>query len=234
MTLLRQSLCLLALAICLSAGAQEKKDKKDWQQLGRYENANIEVLSNPDNSRRVVFLGNSITDNWAKMRPDFFTSNGFIGRGISGQTSYQMLARFPEDVINLTPKLVVINCATNDVAENTHHYDKSRTMRNIKAMVQLAQANDIKVILTSVLPAAKFRWNPTITDSSDKIAELNKSIKAFADENGIPFVDYYTPMVTGEDRALNPAYANDGVHPTDAGYEVMEAIIVPEIRKFVK
>ena len=233
MTLLRQSLCLLALAVCLSTGAQEKKDKKDWQQLGRYENANIEVLSNPDNSRRVVFLGNSITDNWAKMRPDFFTSNGFIGRGISGQTSYQMLTRFPEDVINLNPKLVVINCATNDVAENTHHYDKARTMRNIKAMVQLAQANDIKVILTSVLPAAKFWWNQEITDSSDKIADLNETIKAFVDENDIPFVDYYALLVD-EDRALSTAYADDGVHPTDAGYEVMEAIIVPEVRKIVK
>lgn len=235
MTFFKRRTCLLALAISVCASAQDTpKDKKDWQQLGRYETANLEVTADSDNSHRVVFLGNSITDNWAKYRPDFFSSNGFIGRGISGQTSYQMLARFPEDVINLKPKLVVLNCATNDVAENTHHYDKERTLRNIKSMAQLAMANDIKVILTSVLPAAKFGWNPSITDSSAKIAELNKSIKALADELNVPYVDYYSPMVAGENKALNPAYSNDGVHPTESGYEVMEAIIVPEIRKIVK
>ena len=203
----------------------------DWARLGRYAKANKELPAPAKKEKRVVFMGNSITEGWVKIRPDFFEENGYIGRGISGQTSYQFVVRFRPDVINLKPKLVVINAGTNDVAENTGPFDLQTTFGNIVSMVELAKANKIKVILTSVLPAAKFGWNKSIKDAPAKIEALNALIKEYAKKNKIPYVDYYTPMVTGADRALNPAYSKDGVHPTAAGYEVMEALIKPAIDK---
>ena len=223
----------LCLAVTLAFSSMEVMAQKnnDWARLGRYEKANKELPAPAKKEKRVVFMGNSITEGWVKIRPDFFEENGYIGRGIGGQTSYQFVVRFRPDVINLKPKLVVINAGTNDVAENTGPFDLQTTFGNIVSMVELAKANKIKVILTSVLPAAKFGWNKSIKDAPAKIEALNALIKEYAKKNKIPYVDYYTPMVTGPDRALNPAYSKDGVHPTAAGYEVMEALIKPAIDK---
>ena len=176
-------------------------------------------------------MGNSITEGWVNTHPDFFKSNGYIGRGIGGQTSYQFLVRFREDVINLSPALVVINAATNDIAENTGAYHEDRTFGNIVSMVELAKANHIKVILTTTLPAAAFGWNPAIKDAPQKIQSLNARIEAYAKANKIPFVNYYQPMVVGDNKALNPQYTKDGVHPTGEGYDIMEALIKQAIEK---
>lgn len=176
-------------------------------------------------------MGNSITDFWPGNHPSFFADNHFIGRGISGQSTYQFLSRFRDDVINLRPELVVLNAATNDCAENTHPYDPDRTMGNIISMCELASAAGIKVILTSTLPAAAFYWNPSITDAAGRISDLNRRIRVYAENNSIPYVDYYTAMVHGADRALNPDYTADGVHPNAQGYAVMEALILPAIQK---
>lgn len=223
----------LCLAVTLAFSSMEVMAQKnnDWARLGRYAKANKELPAPAKKEKRVVFMGNSITEGWVKIRPDFFEENGYIGRGIGGQTSYQFVVRFRPDVINLKPKLVVINAGTNDVAENTGPFDLQNTFGNIVSMVELAKTNKIKVILTSVLPAAKFGWNKSIKDAPAKIEALNALIKEYAKKNKIPYVDYYTPMVTGADRALNPAYSKDGVHPTAAGYEVMEALIKPAIDK---
>ncbi len=223
---------LTCLALML-LGTTASADDKDWGNLRRYAQQNAEVKEWPKEQRRVVFMGNSITENWARMRPDFFKQNGFVGRGISGQTSYQFVVRYRQDVVDLQPDLVVINTATNDVAENTGPYNEDRTFANIETMVDLARANNIKVILTTTLPAAKFGWNPRITDGAEKIAHLNARIKSYAERHNIPFVDYYARMVSGEDRALNPAYTNDGVHPTEAGYAVMEPMIKAAIDQLI-
>lgn len=209
------------------------QDRRDWGGLNRYANQNKEAKQLPKEQRLVVFMGNSITEGWANNRPEFFKNNGYIGRGISGQTSYQFVLRFRQDVIDLKPEVVVINAATNDVAENTGPYDEDRTFANIQTMVELARMNRIKVILTTTLPAAKFGWNPRITDGAEKIAKLNERIRKYAERSNIPFVDYYSKMVTGEDRALNPAYSNDGVHPTKAGYAVMEPLIKSAIDQLI-
>lgn len=229
----RMKIMMAALAM-MSLGSNAQADDRDWGNLQRYAKENAEVKQWPEERRRVVFMGNSITENWAAMRPSFFSDNGYVGRGISGQTSYQFVVRFRQDVVYLKPQIVVINVATNDVAENTGPYNEDNTFANIETMVDLARANGIKVILTSTLPAAKFRWNPRITDAAEKIARLNDRICEYAALNGIPFVDYYTQMVTGSDHRLNPAYSKDGVHPTVAGYEVMEPLIQAEIERLLK
>lgn len=222
-------LFMLSLLISWTGAMAQKHDQ--FANFKRYEKANNELPVPNKKEKRVVFLGNSITEGWVNIHPEFFTENGYIGRGISGQTSYQFLLRFRNDVINLKPKLVIINAGTNDVAENTGPFDLEKTFGNIASMAEMAKANKIKVILTSVLPASEFKWNKKITDSSERIEALNAKIKEYAKANKIPYVDYYTPMASGPERSLNPDYSKDGVHPTLEGYLVMEAIIQPVINK---
>ena len=222
-------LFMLSLLFSWTGAMAQKHDQ--FANFKRYDQANKELPAPTKKEKRVVFMGNSITEGWVKIHPEFFKENGYIGRGISGQTSYQFLLRFRNDVINLKPKLVIINAGTNDVAENSGPFDIENTFGNIASMAEMAKANKIKVILTSVLPAAGFRWNKKITDAPDRIEALNAKIEAYAKANKIPYVDYYQPMVSGAERALNPDYSKDGVHPTLNGYLVMEALIKPVIDK---
>jgi len=222
-------LFMLSLLFSWTGAMAQKHDQ--FANFKRYDQANKELPAPTKKEKRVVFMGNSITEGWVKIHPEFFKENGYIGRGISGQTSYQFLLRFRNDVINLKPKLVIINAGTNDVAENSGPFDIENTFGNIASMAEMAKANKIKVILTSVLPAAGFRWNKKITDAPDRIEALNAKIEAYAKANKIPYVDYYQPMVSGAERALNPDYSKDGVHPTLDGYLVMEALIKPVIDK---
>lgn len=207
--------------------------KADWARHGRYAAANSELAPAAPDEHRVVFMGNSITDYWINHSPEFFKDNNYIDRGIGGQTSYQMLVRFRSDVVDLNPEAVVINAGTNDCAENTHPFDADITMGNIMSMVEIARANGIKVILASVLPAASFGWAPAITDAPERINKLNGLIHDYAAKQGIPYVDYYSAMVYGDNKELNPAYCTDGVHPNKEGYSVMEAIVKPVIDKVV-
>ena len=222
-------LFMLSLLISWTGAMAQKHDQ--FANFKRYDQANKELPAPTKKEKRVVFMGNSITEGWVKIHPEFFKENGYIGRGISGQTSYQFLLRFRNDVINLKPKLVIINAGTNDVAENSGPFDIENTFGNIASMAEMAKANKIKVILTSVLPASEFKWNKKITDSSERIEALNAKIKEYAKANKIPYVDYYTPMASGPERSLNPDYSKDGVHPTLEGYLVMEALIQPVINK---
>lgn len=223
---------VLLAAICFSFSMGEAiAQNRDFANLARYAKQNAALSKSTKKEKRVVFMGNSITEGWVRTHPDFFKSNGYIGRGISGQTSYQFLVRFREDVINLSPALVVINAGTNDVAENTQAYNEDYTFGNIVSMVELAKANKIKVILTSVLPAAQFKWRMEIKDVPQKIKSLNDRIEAYAKANKIPYVNYYQALVVPENQALNPQYTKDGVHPTGEGYDVMEPMIKKAIEK---
>lgn len=201
--------------------------------LKRYEKANSELKEPAKKEKRVVFIGNSITDGWASQRPEFFSQNNYIGRGIGGQTSPQLLSRFREDVINLKPKAVLINIGTNDVAENTGPYDPEFTLGNIKSMAELAKANGIKVILSSVTPAGSYRWRPEIENVVEKIKALNEGIKAYAKANKFAYVDYFSEMCD-EKGALRSDLGEDGVHPNAEGYAIMERIAKKVIDKVVK
>ncbi|MDR2936875.1 MAG: SGNH/GDSL hydrolase family protein, partial [Rikenellaceae bacterium] len=181
---------------------------------------------------RVVLIGNSITAGWVRAHPGFFTANGFTGRGIGGQTTPQMLARFRQDVIALQPKAVIINAGTNDIAENTGAYDPDFTFGNICSMAEIARANGIKVILSSVLPAAAFRWRPEIADGPAKIDALNVRIKQLAKEKGYGYIDYNT-VLRDENGGLPVAYAKDGVHPIPECYTIMEGLAIEAIKKAI-
>ncbi len=224
---------ITATLLFASAFAGAWAQKGDWAQFGRYAADNETVKQLPQEQRRVVFFGNSITDNWAKYRQDFFKKNGYIGRGISGQTTYKYIVRLREDVINLKPKYVVIGGAINDIAENTNPYDEDITMGNIISIVELLKANKIKPIIASVLPAAYIPWDRNIKNVPEKVASLNARLKAYAKKNHIVYADYYPLLVSGEDRALNPEYTRDGVHPTIKGYEVMEDYIQSILKKLL-
>ena len=202
---------------------------EDWANRARYAQANNELSQSVD-SNRVVLMGNSITEFWEELRPDFFVTQHLVGRGISGQVSSQMLARFRQDVINLRPRIVVINCGTNDIAENNGEYDEEITMDNIKSMTELAQTHGITVMLSSVLPADRFIWNTRVKDAAQKIQHLNRRISDYCARNHIAYIDYYSPMAT-PGGALIPAYSEDGVHPNAAGYEVMEKVLTDALKK---
>lgn len=208
--------------------------RHDFAHFDRYAKANAELPAPAKGEKRVVFMGNSITDIWAAKHPDFFKNHGYVGRGISGQTSYQFLLRFRQDVINLKPQLVVINYGTNDIAENTGAYDEDQTFNNVCSMVDMARANHIKVILCSTLPAENFSWRPNITDGMQKIRHLNDRVKAYCKANNIPYVDYFSAMLSEDGTGMKKEYQNDTVHPNVKGYDVMEAIIVPAIEKALK
>lgn len=213
---LKRIFCGLLMVMAVVAGA----DADDWGQFQRYEDHNRRITADSV-SPRVVFMGNSITEGWPEKRPEFFKDNNFVGRGISGQTSYQMLLRFRDDVINLHPEYVVINAGTNDIAENNHNYSEERTLGNIISMVELAQANGIKPILSAVLPCSGFYWRKTIKNVPQKIRSLNHRIREYAEANNIAFIDYFTPLADSG-KGLDKSYTSDGVHPNADGYKVME------------
>jgi lysophospholipase L1-like esterase len=200
--------------------------------LRQYAKANSELPEPAKKEKRVVFIGNSITQGWAEQRSDFFSSNNYIGRGISGQTSPQLLSRFRQDVINLKPVAVLINIGTNDIAENTGSYDEDFTLGNIVSMSELAKANGIKVILSSITPAGEYPWKKEVQDVPKKIQSLNAKIKDYAKANKFAYVDYYSSM-HDENHALKKTYGTDGVHPNAQGYEIMEKLAKEIISKII-
>lgn len=209
--------------------AMVNAQNKDWANISRYQTTNKE-LSEAKQPIDAVFMGNSITEAWVKTDNDFFISNNYVGRGIGGQISAQMLLRMREDVIKLKPRVVVINAGTNDIAENANIYDPEITLGNIISMVQLAQSNHIEVVLASVLPTNRFRWNPNITDVAEKVIDLNTRIKQYAEANNIPYIDYHTALKDDE-NGLDLKYGEDGVHPKIEGYRIMEPLAKQAIDK---
>ena len=204
----------------------------DWANFKRYKKANKELEAPSKKENRVVFMGNSITEKWVMFHAEFFTENNYVGRGISGQTSSQMLLRFKPDVVNLNPKAVVIHAGTNDIAGNRGPITVAEIADNIFSMAEIAKANNIKVVLASVLAASSYSWSPSI-EPIEKISALNTLIEAYAKKNDLVYLDYYTPMVNAE-KGLKKEYGRDTVHPNLDGYAVMEPLVKAAIKKALK
>ena len=211
----------------MQAYCQNNQTYQEWANLKKYAAENHALPPPAKNEKRVVFMGNSITEGWKRADSSFFSSNNYFDRGISGQTTPQMLLRFRQDVIDLKPSAVVILAGINDIAENTGPISLDDILGNIISMTELARANKIRVILCSILPANKFPWRPQI-QPADKVIQLNAMIRAYADKNKITYVDYYPAMVDSE-KGLDKKYTQDGVHPTAAGYAIMEPLVVKAI-----
>lgn len=201
--------------------ARDEKTLKDWANLGRYRQENAQLGTAPlDGSARVVFMGDSITDAWGRSHGKFFPGKPYLNRGISGQTTPQMLVRFRPDVIALNPKVVVILAGTNDLAGNTGPMTIEETEGNLESMAQLAKANNIKVVLSSVMPVCDYIRPQTVRRPPTSIVTLNAWIKSFCARNQLVYLDYYSAMIDDQ-RMLRKELTYDGLHPNDAGYDVM-------------
>jgi lysophospholipase L1-like esterase len=202
----------------------------DWAYVARYRDANLSLaaVSAP---RRVVFMGDSITEGWAN-QPFIKENPDFVGRGISGQTSPQMLVRFRTDVIALRPALVHLMAGTNDIAQNTGPETPADIEGYIRDMVELALANKIKVVLASIPPAREFYWHRGL-EPARQIRALNDWLREYAASRGLVYIDYWSVLATA-DGAMKPQYSTDGVHPNAAGYEAMRPLASAAIESALK
>ena len=229
-------LLLIASAVApIRANAQQGADEQlrnDWANLARYRAANASLGAPAAGVHRVVFMGNSITDSWALYFPAMFPGKPYVGRGISGQTTPQMLVRFRQDVVSLRPAVVMILAGTNDIAGNTGPSTLEMIEDNLMSMTELAKANGIRVVLSSVLPVYDYPWRPGL-EPAPKIASLNRWMQVYAARIGAVYLDYYTAMVDAR-GGLRPELTHDGVHPTEAGYRIMAPLAERAIEEALK
>ena len=196
---------------------------QDWSNTKQFKMENSQLPEVKANEKRVVLMGNSITIGWSETHPEFFQNKPYVNRGISGQTTPQMLVRFRQDVIDLDPSVVVILAGTNDIAGNTGPVTLDFILGNIQSMAEIAQANNIKVILCSVLPAFDYPWRPGLNPNI-KIPKLNAMIKEYAQANNIYYLNYFDALNDGNNGIIEE-YTYDGVHLTLEGYKVLEPML---------
>jgi len=211
------------LSLCLIMAVYNTVNAQDWANLNYYRNANTKLENPSENEDRVVFMGNSITEFWKNVHPEFFVGKPYVNRGIGGQTTSQMLLRFRADVVNLHPKVVVFLGGTNDIAGNTGNVSLDMIEDNIFSMIELAKTNGIAVVLCSVLPVYDYPWSPG-REPAEKIIELNKALRFYAETHDITFVDFHSPM-KNERNGLRIELGEDGVHPNVTGYLIMEPLV---------
>ncbi|MGN0201680.1 MAG: GDSL-type esterase/lipase family protein [Candidatus Cryptobacteroides sp.] len=219
---------LASAALLLAAFTLSAQQKADWPNYSRYSEQNGKILeAQAEGAPRplAVLMGDSITDGWYPSDKEFFEKYNLVGRGISGQCTAHMLARFQRDVVELKPKYVVIMAGTNDIALNNGCSSVENAYRNIISMCQIAKANKIKVILCSTTPAADIPWRPEVTDANAQERWLNESLKEYAREHRLGFADYAAAL-GDENGATDPKYSKDGVHPNIEGYKIMEDILL--------
>jgi lysophospholipase L1-like esterase len=209
--------------------AEEDRIHNDWANLARFREDNKKIGLPAAGEKRVVFMGNSITEGWSRTDTGYFAGKPYINRGISGQTTPQMLIRFRTDVIDLKPAVVVILAGINDIAGNTGPSTLEMIESNYASMVELAKANGIRVVLSSVLPAFDFPWRPGL-QPAEKVVQLNVWIKSYAENNGCIYLDYFSAMADKR-NALKAELTYDGVHPNLSGYKVMEPMCESAIQQ---
>ena len=220
---------LIGSAFSAPVSGQVTVHQSDWAGLERYREANAQLPAPGRAEERVVFYGNSITEGWARHFSVMFPGKPYIGRGISGQTTPQMLVRFRQDVIALKPKVVVILAGTNDIAGNNGPSTLEMIEDNLASMADLAKSNGIHVVLSSVLPVSDYPWAKGL-EPAPKIVALNKWIREYSARNGHVYIDYHGTM-SDERGGLKPAYSGDGVHPNESGYRVMAPLAAEGIRR---
>lgn len=213
--------------------ARAQKTLLDWQNLTRYKEANAKLGEPKPGEKRVVFMGDSITDAWAKRTTMFPGGGPNIGRGISGQTTPQMLIRFRPDVIDLKPKVVVILAGTNDIAGNTGPMTLEEIEENLQSMAELAKANKIHVVMSSVMPVCDYHRPQIARRPPEKIIALNEWIKNYCEKNKLVYLDYYSAMLD-DAKLLRKEITNDGLHPNEAGYAVMEPLAEAAVKQALK
>ena len=212
--------------------AADEQMRTDWANLKRYRMANDSLKPSTRDEHRVVFMGNSITEGWAKFFPAMFPGKPYVNRGISGQTTPQMLVRFRQDVIALKPEVVVILAGINDIAGNTGPSTLEMIEDNIQSMAELAKAAGIRVVLSSVLPAYDFPWRPGL-EPAQKVVTLNAWMKSYAARVGAVYLDYHSAM-RDDRQGLRTELTYDGVHPNEAGYKVMAPLAEQAIAQAIR
>jgi lysophospholipase L1-like esterase len=212
--------------------AEDERVRNDWANLARYRDANARLGPPAAGENRVVFFGNSITEAWVPLFPQMFPGKPYVGRGISGQTTPQLLVRFRQDVVALKPKVVVILAGTNDIAGNTGPSSLEMIEDNLASMSEIARANGIRVVLSSVLPVYDYPWKPGL-QPAPKIIALNAWMKRYAATTGAVYLDYHSAMKDSRE-GLPPELAKDGVHPTEAGYRIMARLVEPAIAEALR
>jgi lysophospholipase L1-like esterase len=207
----------LALALPVVALAQDSGTN-----LSRFAGENAALGAPARGEERVVFMGDSITQGWSVASPEYFEGKPYIERGIGGETTTQMLARFRADVVDLEPAAVVILAGTNDIAGNQGPTTNKMIEDNLASMAEIATANDIRVILSSVLPVYDYPWRPGL-EPAQRIVALNNWIEDYAEEHDHVYLDYYWELVDERGGMADP-YTTDGVHVSKAGYEIMQGL----------
>ena len=210
--------------------ARLKDSNLDWPNLSYYSDKNKDVTPLTREEDRIVFMGDSITEEWARVLPDFFQSSSYFNRGIGGQTTPQMLLRFKQDVINLNPAIVFILAGTNDIAGNTGPSNANMITNNIFSMAELSMSYNVKVALSSILPVDIYPWADHIKKVPETISKINQQLKSFSQKHNTRYIDYYHSMV-GENRGLKKEYTTDGVHLNKEGYEVMSDLVQGVLKK---
>lgn len=218
----------------LQSNAQEWRKFYGSANIDKFRVENIKLGLPAEAEKRVVFMGNSIIEAWPILRPDFFKDTQYIARGLSGQTTPQMLLRFRTDVISLQPKVVVILAGINDIAQNTGFIPIELIAENIMTMAELARYHNIEVIICSVVPAIDFPWKRGL-EPANKILELNLLLKEYATKNDLIYVDYHSKMADEKNGLKVPEYtaADDLVHPNEAGYTLMGNLVQPAIEQAI-
>ncbi|HEX6941883.1 MAG TPA: SGNH/GDSL hydrolase family protein [Gemmatimonadaceae bacterium] len=224
--------CAIALCLSMLATPVWAQPAGDWASLARYRDANAALLAPKPDETRVVLYGDSITEVWARYFDAMFPGKAYIGRGISGQTTAQLLVRFRQDVVALKPRVVVILAGTNDIAGNTGPSTLEMIEDNLASMCEIARSNGIRVVLASVLPVYDYPWKRGL-EPAPKIIALNGWIKRYAESNGHVYLDYHAAM-TDDRGGLPVELARDGVHPTEAGYRLMAPLLEQAIARALR
>ena len=230
-----RKLCITTIALtCFVSAAHSAaaQANSDWANLHKFAQANAALALPAPNETRVVFMGNSIIAEWAPLFAEMFPGKSYVGRGISGQTTPQMLVRFRQDVIALKPAVVVILAGTNDIAGNTGPSTLEMIEGNLASMSEIAQANGIRVVLCSVLPVFDYPWKPGL-EPAQKIVALNTWIRDYATVRRAQYADFHGVMADAR-QGLPKDLAADGVHPNLAGYKIMGPIVERAIAAALK